>query len=113
MLNELIHDPWSIVVVVVVMLFIAILYFRGKKKTAAKVALELIKIAEEVILGSGKGAEKQSLVYNALYPLLPRIIKYVWKEHDVYMFIDWVFEKNKDIINNIIEKENRDPGSRL
>jgi len=102
MLNELSHDPWSIVVIVVIFLAIGILYYLGKKKEAAKLTLELIKVAEELVLGSGKGDEKMSVVYRVLYPSLPKIIRLLWGPDDVYTFIDWIFEKNKHLLNEHI-----------
>ncbi|MCH4891166.1 hypothetical protein EZV73_26545 [Acidaminobacter sp. JC074] len=102
MIQELLHDPWSLVVIIMIFLAIAILYYLGKKKEAAKLTLELIKVAEELVLGSGKGDEKLSVVYRVLYPSLPKIIKILWGPDDVYHFIDWVFESNKKHISEII-----------
>ena len=102
MLNELIHDPWSIVVIIIVLLIVVVLYYLGKKKEAAKLTLELIKVAEELVLGRGKGDEKQSIVYRILYPSLPKIIRLFWRPHDVYSFIDFVLEKNKSLLNTYI-----------
>jgi len=105
-MNDLFYDPWSIVVIVVVFLVIAILYYLGKKKESAKLTLELIKVAEEIVLGSGKGDEKLSLVYRVLYPSLPKIIRFLWCQGDVYSFIDLIFEKNKELLNKYINIDN-------
>jgi len=99
MLNQILNDPWSLVVIIMIFLAIVILYYLGKKKEAAKLTLELIKIAEELVLGNGKGEEKQSLVYRVLYPSLPNILKIIWGPDDIYRFIDFIFEKNKFIIS--------------
>jgi len=98
MLNELINEQWSMVVIALVFLAIAVLYYFGKKKEVAIIALELIKIAEELVLGSGKGDEKLSLVYRSLYPTLPKIIRFIWSQEDVYFFIDYIFETNKELL---------------
>ncbi len=103
MLNELLHDPWSIVVITIVFVIIVVLYYFGKKKEAARLTLELIMIAEELVLGSGRGDEKLSVVYKVLYPNLPKIIRLIWGPDDIYHFIDWVFEKNKLLIRELIE----------
>jgi len=75
MLKELIHDPWSLIVIIMIFLVIIVLYYLDKKKEAAKLTLELIKVAEELVLGSGKGDEKLSVVYRVLYPSLPKICR--------------------------------------
>ncbi len=105
MLNELIHDPWSIVVIIIIFLAIAVLYYFGKKKEAARLTLELIKIAEELVLGSGKGDEKLSVVYRVLYPSLPKIIRIIWGPNEVYDFIDFIFQKNKLLLDDMISSD--------
>ncbi len=102
MLNELIYDPWSLVVIAIIFIVIAILYYFGKKKEAAKLTLELIKVAEELVLGKGKGEEKSSLVYRVLYPSLPKFIRWLWGPDDVYKFIEYIFKKNRHMINDFM-----------
>lgn len=102
MVELLFNDPWSFVVVIVSILIVFALYYMGKKKEAAKLAYELIVIAEEIILGNSKGNIKLTFVYEKLYLMLPKIIRMVYSEEQIYRLIDNVFEENKQKLENYI-----------
>jgi len=98
MLNFILNDPASTIIVVGAILIVLILYFLGMKKKAARLALELIDVAEE-LLGPRKGNEKHCYVVKKLYQRLPKIIRLIYSKDDIDIFVKVVFIKSKHYLN--------------
>lgn len=103
MFSFILNDPASTFVVVGAIIIVIILYFLGMKKKATRLALELIDIAEE-LLGPQKGNEKHWYVVDKLYPVLPKLIKRIYKKEDFSLFVEKIFVQSKYFLKNITEK---------
>jgi len=96
--------PWSILLVVLTLSFVLLLYYFNRKKEASIVAFELIKIAEVLIMGKSKGEQRQNFVYKSLYPRLPKIIRLIYTQTQVYQFIDKIFSQNLKKLEKFINE---------
>lgn len=74
--------------------FLAVLWFKGKKKLVKKIILELIMIAEETY-GSGTGKSKLAMVLAQIYK------DYPWLIYIQAKVIEWINEAVATHINKI------------
>lgn len=98
MIEELIKDPWSLLIIIITIVILIVLYFSGKKKEVKKLILHLIDVAEE-LLGPKTGAEKHWYVVEKLYPFLPKIITMIYSKDDIDMLIKKLFKTTKYYLN--------------
>lgn len=85
----------SIIVISLVVIAAAIfLFFEIKKKGLRKVAIEFIVLAEAKF-AYGKNFEKFNYVFDAVYELLPKVLKIFVTKAMIVKFIEKVFAEIK------------------
>jgi len=104
MFSFIVNDPASTIVVVGALLIVLILYFLGMKKKAAILTLELIDIAESLILGTKKGENRYNFVYNRIYRNLPKLIKNLYTEEQIHGMIQSAFDRYQENIEKLMDE---------
>lgn len=87
MIDYLMSNIDSVVMLIVMILLILFLFLKGRKKLVAQIILYLVEIAEEKF-GSGTGAIKYDYVVEKLYNIVPVVIKIFLTKKEINYLID-------------------------
>lgn len=83
----IVTNIYSIIVVILFIIAMAILYKMNRKDLVKKIILALVVQAEKN-LGSGTGALKYAEVINKLYQTLPLILRMLYTKSEINQFIE-------------------------
>ncbi len=94
-LNFIITNWDSILLVLIVATALIVLWFRGNKKIVYKILYALVTEAEKSY-GGGTGSLKQATVISQVYDKLPAIFKSIVSVTTLEKWVDDVVEKAKE-----------------
>lgn len=87
MLEFIINNLGSILVIVLLIILVLFLYLKGKKKLVAQIILSLVAQAEQTF-GSGRGELKYAFVVERLYGILPGVVRVFFSRKEIDNLIE-------------------------